>query len=75
MSTKNPYLRKKDRAMKSSSTIRVEGESIAVDPQLLFQRLIASVQGIGSDVDFETAFTYELCTFPPALIVHDGLLR
>ena len=69
--------KKKDRAvtMKSSSSVRVEGESIAVDPQLLFQRLIASVQGIGSDVDLETAFTYELCTFPPALIESDGLLR
>ena len=61
--------------MKSSSSVRVEGESIAVYPKLMFQHLIASVQGIGSDVDLETAITYELCTFPPALIENDGLVR
>ena len=42
--------------MKSESSIKIDNEEIFVDPMLLFQRLIASLQGIGDDVDFETAF-------------------
>jgi hypothetical protein len=65
--------RKKDKAitMKNSSTIQIDDDVIHVDPQLLFQRLIKSVQGIGSDVDIETAFSYELCTYPSSLIEKD----
>ena len=42
---------------------------------LLFQRLIASVQGIGCDIDVETAFSCDLCTFPRALSESNGYLR
>ena len=41
---------------------------------LLFQRLISSGQGIGCNVDVETAFSYELCTFPLALSENNGYL-
>ena len=68
--------KKKDRAviMKSDSSIKIDNEEIFVDPVLLFQRLIASDQGIGCDVDVETAFSYELCTFPLALSENNGYL-
>ena len=42
---------------------------------MLFQHLITTVRGLVSDLYLETAFTYELCTFPPALVDMDGLLR
>ena len=38
-------------AMTSESSIKIDNEEIFVDPMLLFPRLIASVQGIGCDVD------------------------
>ena len=67
----------KDRAaiMKSESSIKIDNEEIFVDPTLLFQRFIASVQGIACDVDVETAFSYELCTFPLALSENNGHLQ
>ena len=69
--------RRKENAvtMKARSTIQVDGEIISVDPLLMFQRLITAVRGLGSELDLETAFSYELCTFPPSLIESDGLLR
>ena len=41
----------------------------------MFQCLITTVRGLRADLDLETAFSYELCTFPPALLENDGLLR
>ena len=75
--TKDYTFKKKETAitMKARSTVQIDGEIIAVDPLLMFQRLITAVRGLGSELDLETAFTYELCTFPPALIESDGLLR
>ena len=75
--TKDYTFKKKDTAitMKARSTVQIDGEIIAVDPLLMFQHLITAVRGLGSELDLETAFTYELCTFPPALIESDGLLR
>ena len=45
-----------------------------MDPLLLFQRLVTTLGGT-SDTDLETAFSYELCTFPTSIIDNDGLLR
>ena len=75
--TKDYTFKKKDTAitMKARSTVQIDGEIIAIDPLLMFQRLITAVRGLGSELDLETAFTYELYTFPPALIESDGLLR
>ena len=61
--------------MKSESSIKIDNEEIFVEPMLLFQQLIASVQGIDCDVDVETAFSYVLCTFPLALSENNGFLR
>ena len=46
--------------MKARSTVQIDGKIIPVDPLLLFQCLITTVRGLGSDLDLETAFTYEL---------------
>ena len=69
--------KKKDRAviMESESSIQTDNEEIFVDPMLLFQQLIASVQGTDCDVDVETAFSYELCAFPLAHSENNGYLR
>ena len=54
----------------SKNTVKINGENIQVDPQLLFQRLIVAAQTI----DLSTALNYELCTFPPALFQSVGIL-
>lgn len=73
----NYTFQKKEQAvvMKSNSVIEIDNDLVVVDPQLLFQQLLASVQGMGVDVYLETAFGYELCTFPTSLIASDGLIR
>ena len=54
----NFMFKKKNQAviMKSESSIKIGNEDIFVDTVPLFQWLIASIQGIGCDVDVETAF-------------------
>eukprot|EP00112_Aurelia_sp_Birch-Aquarium-sp1_P015562 Seg3462.1 transcript_id=Seg3462.1/GoldUCD/mRNA.D3Y31 product="hypothetical protein" protein_id=Seg3462.1/GoldUCD/D3Y31 len=54
MVEKNPFdftFKKKDQAFAQStkSTVKVQGESIQVDPQLLFQRLVAAARGMFED--------------------------
>ena len=56
--------------MASKSAVKVGGEVVQVDPQLLFQRLT-----IAGKSNLEEAMTYELCTFPPALFESKGLLH
>ena len=56
--------------MASKSAVKVGGEVVQVDPQLLFQRLT-----IAGKTNLEEAMTYELCTFPPALFESKGLLH
>ena len=46
----------------SSCPIKVDGESIQVDTQLLFQRLV-----LAAKTDLEKAFEYELSTIPKSL--------
>jgi len=48
----------------SKSTIRINGEKVNIDPQLLFQRLV--IAGTQAE-NLKYAFQYELCSFPPAL--------
>ena len=64
--------KRKDQAvtMASKSAVKVGGEVVQVDPQLLFQRLT-----IAGKSNLEEAMTYELCTFPPALFESKGLLH
>ena len=66
--------RKKDQAvtMVTQSTITIQGDQVQVDPQLLFQRLVA----IGTKGDeLENVFVHELCHYPPALFESVHQLR
>ena len=57
--------KRKDQAvtLASKAAVKVDGESIQVDPMLLFQRLTLAAKS-----DLENALKYELCTFPPAVM-------
>ena len=55
--------------MASKNAVKVDEESIEVDPQLLFQKLSSAA---GSDL--EASLAYELCTYPPALFESPNLL-
>ena len=48
----------------AKSSIKVDGEKIQVDPQLLFQHLIIASQSLD---DMSAIFKYELCSYPPSL--------
>ena len=48
----------------SKSTIKIDGEKVNIDPQLLFQRLVIAGTQATNLLD---AFQYELCSYPPAL--------
>ena len=48
----------------SRSTLKIKGEHVNIDPQLLFQRLLTVRERCG---DVTSLFQYELCTYPAAL--------
>lgn len=52
---------------------KVDGESIHVDSQLLFQHLITAAKDMTDNV--ADIFHYELCSIPSALFETNGLLR
>ena len=78
MVEKNPAdftFKKKDQAVAQStkSTVKMQGESIQVDPQPLFQRLVAAARGMFEDPS--VIFEYELCSYPSAIFESSVLLR
>jgi len=56
----------------SKSVLKIEGATIQIDPQLLFQRLIIAAKMTNS---IENVFKYELCSYPPALFDSMQMLR
>lgn len=56
-----------------SQQIKVDNDTIKVDPQLLFQRLSAAAQRFVEDMP--TVFSYELCSVPSSLFDTTGLIR
>ena len=56
----------------AKSSVRVESDTVQVDPQLLFQRLIVACNR--SD-DLQGLFRYELCSYPVALFDSSLTLR
>ena len=54
----------------SKASVKVDGESIQVDTQLLFQRLV-----LAGRTDLEQALVYELCTIPKSLFEAPDLLH
>ena len=69
--------RKKDQVvtMDDKAALQVEGEPLKIDPQLLFQRLVTAAMGSVPEDDLKALFSYELCTYPPALFESSHLLR
>ena len=59
--------------MNSKCSITIDGEREFVDPQLLFQRLLAASNNIIDDK--AEIFRYELTSVPPALFDEHGLMR
>ncbi len=55
-----------------SSSVKINGDRIQIDPLLLFQRLTTVIQ---SSDDLESAFKHELCSYPSALFDSSLLLR
>ena len=59
--------------MKPRSSVVIDGEGVAVDPQLLFQRLLITV---GRDeVHLKSALQHELCSHPASLFGKNLLMR
>ena len=52
--------------------MRIDGDVIQIDPQLLFQRLTLAAK---SQDNLEVIFKYELCSYPPALFSGPQFLR
>ena len=48
----------------AKSSVRIESDTMQVDPQLLFQRLIVACKRLD---DLQGLFRYELCSYPVAL--------
>lgn len=58
----------------AKSAVKVDGEPVQVDPQLLFQRLSVLATN-GSYEDPASVFQYELCTNPAALFDQSSMPR
>lgn len=59
--------------MDTKSSVKIGDDVIHVDPQLLFQRLVAAANGIQDDIS--DIFRFELSTFPSSIFETSGLLR
>jgi len=71
MTGSNAYeytFRKKSNAitMASKTKVTINGETILIKPEPLFQRIIFAAQSKGT-IDCPSVFRYELCSYPPAL--------
>ena len=58
--------------LNSKSSVKVDGDVIQIDPQLLFQRLTLVIKSRDS---LEDVFRFELCSYPPALFSRTQFLR
>ena len=58
--------------MDVKSLIKIDGNTVQIDPQLLFQRLALVDK---ATQDLEAVFKYELCSYSPALFESPFLLR
>ncbi|KAK3744094.1 hypothetical protein QZH41_005421, partial [Actinostola sp. cb2023] len=60
--------RRKDQAvtLATKTSVKINGDSVQVDPQLLFQRLSVVATG-GRFENTKEMFKFEMCSYPPAL--------
>jgi len=61
--------------MNDKAGIKIDGETVKLDPQLLFQRLVSAANRSTQEIQFPQLFSYELCTHPPALFETPRLMR
>lgn len=59
--------------LNTTPAVKLDGENVNVDPQLLFQRLTAASQR--SVEDIPQVFSYELCSVPSSLFDTTGFIR
>ncbi|KAK3747021.1 hypothetical protein QZH41_001488 [Actinostola sp. cb2023] len=76
---KSPFeysFKKKDQAvtLASKTTVKINEESVQIDPQLLFQRLSVLATG-GRYEDPKSHFKFEMCSYPPSLFESSLLPR
>ena len=76
-SVKEFKFKKKDQVVTMDVKVcaKVDGESIQVDPQLLFQRLVTAANGQLDEFELSSLFEFELGTPPPSPFEPSGLLR
>ncbi|XP_065915240.1 uncharacterized protein [Dysidea avara] len=55
-----------------TSALKIEGVTVQIDPQLLFQRLTVAAN---ATIRIEDVLKYELCSYPPALFDSSLMLR
>ena len=69
--------RKKDIVvqMNDKAGIKIDGETVKLDPQLLFQRLVCAANRSTQEIQLAQLFSYELCTHPPVLFETPRLMR
>ena len=72
--TSDYTFKKKDQAITlgTKSAVNIDGETMQVDPQLLFQRLTIAAK---ASQELSSVFKYELCSYTPALFDTSLLLR
>ena len=58
--------------LSANAAVKIDGEAVHIDPQLLFQRLTIAAKEVEN---IESIFKYELCSYPPALFDSSLLLR
>ncbi len=58
--------------MANKSVVRIDGDVVQVDPELMFQRLVVAARGSNNMQD---VFKYELCNKPASLFDVNGFLR
>ena len=68
--------KKKDQTVKfaAKEAVKIGNETLFVEPQLLFQRLVFYTKTLGTDVSLEEGFSHELCLYPAALFEKSNFL-
>ena len=58
--------------LETKSVVKIDGIAVQIDPQLLFQRLTLATKVTNH---IEDVLKYELCSYPPALLIHHSCLE
>lgn len=61
--------------MNDKDGVKIDGETVKIEPQLLFQRLVGAANRCVDETELPELFSFELCTYPPALFETPRLMR